>query len=68
MKKVNIKIKGMHCPSCEILIQDILEETEGVKKAKVSLKTNSAEIEFDEKEVQLDYLKSLIRQEGYKIE
>lgn len=68
MKTIEIKIKGMHCPSCEMLIKDVLEETEGVEKVTVSQKDELAKVTFNEEKVQLDYLKSLIKQEGYKVE
>ena len=66
MKKV-LKLKGMHCNACEMLIDDALQEINGVSKAKSSLKNNSVEIEFDEQKVKIDVLKKAIEKEGYKV-
>ncbi|MBI5452024.1 sulfite exporter TauE/SafE family protein [Candidatus Gottesmanbacteria bacterium] len=44
MNKTKVDIKGMHCNSCEILIEDELLKIPGVKKVKVSQKKACAEI------------------------
>ncbi len=46
MKTKTIPIKGMHCRSCEILIEDELMKLHGVKKAIVSEKRGIAEIYY----------------------
>jgi copper chaperone len=66
MKKAKIKINGMHCPSCEMLIKDSLDDV-GVK-AEVSHKSNSANVEFDEKKISIDKIKSIIKENGYTTE
>lgn len=68
MTKISLKVKGMHCHSCEILIKDSLEETEGVKEAKLDYKKGIADIEFDEKKVNENKIKAIIENEGYKVE
>jgi len=35
-QKFIIPIKGMHCKSCEMLVEDQLKEVKGVKKAIVN--------------------------------
>ena len=65
MKKIKLKIKGMHCPSCEMLIKDALEEI-GVKSSKIDSKTGQAEIEFDEIKISLEEIKKTIEKGGYK--
>jgi copper chaperone CopZ len=64
--KTTIPIKGMHCPSCEVLITDVLAETDGVKAAKVSLAENAAHVEFDQSKVSEAQLRKAIEAEGYK--
>lgn len=46
MNTKTIPIKGMHCRSCEILIEDELMKLQGVKKALVSEKKGIAEIYY----------------------
>ncbi|MBN1175763.1 heavy-metal-associated domain-containing protein [Candidatus Woesearchaeota archaeon] len=67
MKKVNLEVKGMHCPSCEMLIKDIIEDEEGVKTCTATMKNNSVEIEFEETQTDLDHLKEIIASEGYEV-
>jgi copper chaperone CopZ len=67
MKTINFSVKGMHCNSCEIIVKEGLEETDGVRKAEVSWKNGTVKIEFDEKLVKEDKLKKVITSEGYEI-
>lgn len=64
--KTTLKISGMHCPSCAILIHDALEEAGA--KSKIDHKKGLAVIEFDEAKLSLDQIKSIIQKEGYKAE
>jgi copper chaperone CopZ len=66
MKHANIKIKGMHCQSCEMLLTDVLAELPGVKAAQVSLKQEAANVEYDEKKTSEKEMRSAIEAEGYK--
>jgi len=67
MKQIIIKIKGMHCKSCETLIKDSLEELEDVKVLDISGKKGLATIEYNESLTSLSKIKDIIKQEGYKI-
>ena len=66
MKKINLTIKGMHCPSCETLIKDSLEETDGVKHVDISAQKGSATVEFDEKKITKEKIIFVIKKEGYE--
>lgn len=46
MNKTTLNIKGMHCRSCEILIEDELQKISGVRSCKVSYKKGTAEIYY----------------------
>ena len=65
--KTEIKIQGMHCKSCEVLINDSLSELKGIKSSKISAAKGAAIIEFNEKETSLDEIKNVIKKEGYKV-
>ncbi|MBL7054678.1 heavy-metal-associated domain-containing protein [Candidatus Woesearchaeota archaeon] len=67
MKKIIFEVEGMHCPSCEMLVKDALEEQEGVNKAELSQKKGTAIIFFEEKKISEDKLKSIIKKEGYGV-
>ncbi len=66
MTKITLKITGMHCKSCEMLLTDALKEA-GVNSAKVASKTGTAVIEFDEKKINREKIKTVIEAEGYKV-
>jgi copper chaperone len=64
--KVTLKVKGMHCKSCSMLIEDALEDI-GVK-SKVDSEKGIAVVEFDENKVSEEKIKAAIKGEGYKVE
>ena len=45
--KIVLKTKGMHCISCERVIQDALIEIDGIKNAKTDYINEKTEVEFD---------------------
>ena len=47
MKTYTFNVSGTHCASCKILIEDILNEQDFIKKSKVDLKKETVEIETD---------------------
>ena len=61
---VNIKIKGMHCKSCEKLIQDSVSKIKGVKSVDISYETEIGEVTFDDKTNISEILK-VIEEQGY---
>ena len=67
MKRI-FDIKGMHCPSCEMLIKEVLEETAGVTKADVSKESGIAIVFFDSSKVSERELKKLIKDNGYEVQ
>ncbi|MFN3411577.1 MAG: heavy-metal-associated domain-containing protein, partial [Exilispira sp.] len=36
MKKINLKITGMHCTSCALNIETSLKKIKGIKKAEIN--------------------------------
>jgi copper chaperone CopZ len=68
MKTTVIKIKGMHCNSCKLLIEDVCKDIKGVKSCKVDFKTGETVIEHDES-FNFDSFKNEVEELGqYKIE
>ena len=64
--KIELKIEGMHCPSCSMLIADALEDI-GVTNSNIDSETGTGVIEFDESKIDLEKIKKKIEDEGYKI-
>ncbi|MBI2675759.1 MAG: heavy-metal-associated domain-containing protein [Candidatus Aenigmarchaeota archaeon] len=65
MEKMNLNVKGMHCSSCEKLIQMALEDI-GVK-AKADNRKGIVSVEFDPSKSSLKKIKESIEKEGYKV-
>ncbi len=66
MKKVKLKIEGMHCTSCAMSIDGDLEDNvEGVKSAKTSYAKQVCEVEFEEN-VKVEQIIAQIQETGYE--
>ncbi len=66
MKKIEIKVKGMSCVSCEQLINNSLNELESVT-AKADFVTGKVKISYNEEKVSLKRIHKAIEKEGYKV-
>lgn len=70
MKTYTFHVSGTHCASCKILIEDILNEQDLVKKVQVNLKQETLEIETDSNQNVseiADILTSKIKSHGYTL-
>jgi Cu+-exporting ATPase len=66
--RIAIDVSGMTCAACQARVQRVLEKTEGVSDASVSLMTNSATVHFDPAVVDVGALVERIRKTGYGAE
>jgi sulfite exporter TauE/SafE/copper chaperone CopZ len=64
MNKTILPIKGMHCRSCEILLEEAFSEVEGVKSVRVEYKQKIATV-YSLKEIPLQTLEAVVRKAGY---
>lgn len=67
MKTKKIYIQGMHCPSCEKLLEGEFRNISGVRDVKVDRKTDSAEIFFESKEPSFQEIKNMAEKFGYAV-
>jgi len=51
MTELQLKVDGMHCASCALLIEEELEELDGVTEAKASFRRQRARVVFDDARV-----------------
>ena len=68
MKKIILNISGTHCPSCKILIEDILNEQIGIQNTNLDLKNEivSFETELENSKHELaELLTEKIQHNGY---
>ena len=66
IKKTILCIKGMHCPSCEILIQDKFKEMPNVTTVNPDFKKQEAEVYYTG-QLDQDAINKKIQQYGYEI-
>lgn len=59
-----LRVTGMHCPNCEVIIEDRLRKVPGVKEATVSLRRSQARVVHDGT-VSMDALRVSLRDEDY---
>jgi len=64
-KKVQLNIEGMHCGSCAMGIQMLLQNTEGVIESSADYAAKSGEVEFDEDKITLEKIFEAIKDLGY---
>lgn len=63
----SIKVKGMHCKSCEILISDSVSEISGVEEVKADHKKGVVTVSLRDDSL-LGKVRSAIEKEGYGVE
>ena len=61
------KVKGMHCKSCEMLINDSLEDL-GVNSVTSSHEKGRVKGDLKENKINEDKIIEVIKEEGYKVE
>jgi len=66
MKKLNLKVEGMTCASCEVLLERAMKKVEGVHNVQVSRSKEKAYIHCDES-VQLEDLQAAVADKGYTL-
>jgi Cu+-exporting ATPase len=68
MQNIKLKIKGMHCESCEKIIKMSLEEAGGVQNIKINSAAGTGELDFDETEISKEKILAVIKEAGYEAE
>jgi len=65
MSKQIYYIKGLHCASCELLIEQKLLEMDGVRFADTSIATGQLDVEYDKEKPKVEILNDFFRDRGY---
>lgn len=66
MKKISLKIEGMHCEGCSNRLTRVLKNLDGVNSANVSLENKEADIEYDENTLNTEEIKEAISDAGFE--
>ena len=67
MKKEILKIQGMHCASCAMIIEKAVLKLPGVKVAQVNFAAETLLAEFDEDKGSPKDLMGVVNSVGYKL-
>jgi len=68
MIETTIKVKGMHCVSCENKVKEGILSVNGVKDAKVDYVSEKATIKFDDEKTNIKNIMNTIKNVGYQPE
>ena len=60
-----IKVSGMHCNSCDVLLSDVVSEIKGVAKVSADHSKGMLVVEMD-KDLTSE-IKNVVEKEGYKV-
>ena len=67
MEKIIVPIAGMHCRSCELLVEGNLAEIPEVKKSNVSYKKGVAEVYYSGRKPASSEIENAVREAGYAV-
>ena len=67
MVKKTLKLDGLDCGSCCMMIDDCLEELEGVASSNTSYAKQVCEVEFDEEKISEEDVVSAVENSGYSV-
>lgn len=67
MKIVKLEIKGLHCKSCELLLEEKFSHVPHVEKSEVNYRKGIAEIYYFEQKPKMKELEDAIKEAGYTI-
>ncbi len=67
MKKIILKIRGMHCASCAGTIERAILKLLGVSSAQVNFAAETLLVEFDENKVKMEDFAKTVSEVGYKL-
>jgi copper chaperone CopZ len=65
LQEVTYFVQGMHCASCEILIEKELLNLKGIKFVEASTSKKKVLIGYEGKRISLEYLNNIFKKSGY---
>ncbi|MHB8808191.1 MAG: heavy-metal-associated domain-containing protein [Anaerolineaceae bacterium] len=67
MKKITLQIQGMECPNCAMILEGIEDNLQGVIMAEASYHKTQMIVEYEEKIITEEQIKTEIQRLGYKV-
>ncbi len=59
------RVEGMHCASCGMLIDDVVEDLPGVRRSQTTLRSAHAVVDYDPAQCTADDVLGAIAEAGY---
>jgi copper chaperone CopZ len=66
-KQIKMKIQGMECPNCSMILERIEDKLNGVITAEASYHKAQMVVEYDESRVTEEQIKAEVMKMGYKV-
>lgn len=67
MQKITVPIRGMHCKSCEILIEEKLKEVRSIRRAEASHAAGRAKIWYENEKPPMSGIGGAVEAAGYQL-
>ena len=62
-----MKISGMECPNCAMILERIEDKVDGVKMVEASYHKGEMKVEFDEVKISEGQIKAEVKRLGYEV-
>jgi len=66
-KRITMKIRGMECPNCAMILERIEDKLKGVVMAEASYHKEQLVVEYDEAELDEARIKAAVERLGYQV-
>ncbi len=66
-EKITLKIQGMECPNCAMILEGIEEKLTGVLFAEASYRKEVLVVEYEESILNLEQIKAAVKRLGYEV-
>ncbi len=66
-KKLVMKIAGMECPNCSMILESIEDKLPGIIMAEASYRKAQLMVEFDESQLTEELIKQEVKRLGYEV-
>src|SRR3989344_1044017 len=66
-KKITFHIEGMHCASCAVLINKILDKQKGIKASNANFGSEMLAVDFNPEIISLPKIKEIVANLGYNL-
>ena len=66
-RKIILKIEGMECPNCAMILEMIEDKLPGIERAEASYHKGQLVVDYNEAQVSEEKIKEAVQQLGYAI-